>query len=386
MEGCAATGQKLLCEACKVAPAKVFSAGERQVYCWRCDEAAHNGNTCARYLIVDSPLPAISQHNEGARHSGTETGPSTGCVANDVFASWPSDSEESLLVDFTQGLAPGFAGDSEFLDWFSGGSLIEPANRSADEKSEEYGGSHVEELTTGPSLSSIDGSFGFTMPLVDQSQPLMQNTEDLGESSPSPVNIPLGGSTRMSLTPPATGPLGQLVSKRLAPLPFGVDLVTQKLPGMVVPGVPYGMVPVTMPARYCRHHSLDGLEPLIDPRQHTRKRNRNARDQASLRPVLHARATSMPSQMEIAAARLRHHELGTTSCVTPQRRCTHCGASKTPQWRAGPHGQKTLCNACGVKYKAGRLGACGTPTGRGRRVGQLTAQRKAVMAADGRTA
>lgn len=33
----------------------------------------------------------------------------------------------------------------------------------------------------------------------------------------------------------------------------------------------------------------------------------------------------------------------------PQRRCTHCGASKTPQWRAGPYGQKTLCNACGVK-------------------------------------
>ncbi|KAG6399664.1 hypothetical protein SASPL_141145 [Salvia splendens] len=37
------------------------------------------------------------------------------------------------------------------------------------------------------------------------------------------------------------------------------------------------------------------------------------------------------------------------------RRCSHCGATKTPQWRAGPEGAKTLCNACGVRYKSGRL-------------------------------
>ncbi|KAF7132895.1 hypothetical protein RHSIM_Rhsim09G0047900 [Rhododendron simsii] len=37
------------------------------------------------------------------------------------------------------------------------------------------------------------------------------------------------------------------------------------------------------------------------------------------------------------------------------RRCQHCGADKTPQWRAGPMGPKTLCNACGVRYKSGRL-------------------------------
>ncbi|KAJ7955546.1 putative GATA transcription factor [Quillaja saponaria] len=37
------------------------------------------------------------------------------------------------------------------------------------------------------------------------------------------------------------------------------------------------------------------------------------------------------------------------------RKCQHCGAEKTPQWRAGPLGHKTLCNACGVRYKSGRL-------------------------------
>ncbi|PKA65334.1 GATA transcription factor 12 [Apostasia shenzhenica] len=37
------------------------------------------------------------------------------------------------------------------------------------------------------------------------------------------------------------------------------------------------------------------------------------------------------------------------------RRCLHCDTDKTPQWRTGPMGPKTLCNACGVRFKSGRL-------------------------------
>ncbi|GMH11263.1 hypothetical protein Nepgr_013104 [Nepenthes gracilis] len=37
------------------------------------------------------------------------------------------------------------------------------------------------------------------------------------------------------------------------------------------------------------------------------------------------------------------------------RKCTHCEITKTPQWRTGPMGPKTLCNACGVRHKSGRL-------------------------------
>ncbi|KAK9750816.1 hypothetical protein RND81_02G224000 [Saponaria officinalis] len=39
----------------------------------------------------------------------------------------------------------------------------------------------------------------------------------------------------------------------------------------------------------------------------------------------------------------------------PVRKCKHCEITKTPQWRAGPMGPKSLCNACGVRYKSGRL-------------------------------
>ncbi|CAM8949543.1 unnamed protein product [Rhodiola kirilowii] len=37
------------------------------------------------------------------------------------------------------------------------------------------------------------------------------------------------------------------------------------------------------------------------------------------------------------------------------RKCQHCQTDKTPQWRTGPNGPKTLCNACGVRFKTGRL-------------------------------
>ncbi|OVA18067.1 zinc finger protein [Macleaya cordata] len=49
-----------------------------------------------------------------------------------------------------------------------------------------------------------------------------------------------------------------------------------------------------------------------------------------------------------------YHQTGAPS-TTPARKCLHCEITKTPQWRAGPMGPKTLCNACGVRYKSGRL-------------------------------
>ncbi|KAL3618561.1 hypothetical protein CASFOL_037643 [Castilleja foliolosa] len=42
-------------------------------------------------------------------------------------------------------------------------------------------------------------------------------------------------------------------------------------------------------------------------------------------------------------------------CPAVAKRCTHCQVTKTPQWREGPLGPKTLCNACGVRYRSGRL-------------------------------
>ncbi|KAM0856199.1 hypothetical protein ACQ4PT_049266 [Festuca glaucescens] len=47
--------------------------------------------------------------------------------------------------------------------------------------------------------------------------------------------------------------------------------------------------------------------------------------------------------------------VGVAAAANEGRRCVHCETDKTPQWRTGPMGPKTLCNACGVRYKSGRL-------------------------------
>jgi len=39
----------------------------------------------------------------------------------------------------------------------------------------------------------------------------------------------------------------------------------------------------------------------------------------------------------------------------PGRTCAYCRTQKTPLWRNGPLGPKTLCNACGVRFKLGKL-------------------------------
>ncbi|KAH7690880.1 Zinc finger NHR/GATA-type protein [Dioscorea alata] len=46
---------------------------------------------------------------------------------------------------------------------------------------------------------------------------------------------------------------------------------------------------------------------------------------------------------------------GAAEKKTEKRKCKHCETEDTPQWRAGPEGPKTLCNACGVRFKSGRL-------------------------------
>ncbi|KAL1558535.1 hypothetical protein AAHA92_08987 [Salvia divinorum] len=43
------------------------------------------------------------------------------------------------------------------------------------------------------------------------------------------------------------------------------------------------------------------------------------------------------------------------SCPAVLKKCAHCESTKTPQWREGPSGPQTLCNACGLRYRTGRL-------------------------------
>ncbi|KAL0079677.1 hypothetical protein J3Q64DRAFT_1251487 [Phycomyces blakesleeanus] len=46
------------------------------------------------------------------------------------------------------------------------------------------------------------------------------------------------------------------------------------------------------------------------------------------------------------------------------KKCLYCGSKSTPMWRRGPQGAGTLCNACGVKWKHGKI-LCGGGSGVG---------------------
>ncbi|KAK4273410.1 hypothetical protein QN277_021820 [Acacia crassicarpa] len=43
--------------------------------------------------------------------------------------------------------------------------------------------------------------------------------------------------------------------------------------------------------------------------------------------------------------------------------CTDCKTTKTPLWRGGPAGPKTLCNACGIRYRKRRASPVGLNKG-----------------------
>ncbi|KAL1552401.1 GATA transcription factor 12-like [Salvia divinorum] len=64
---------------------------------------------------------------------------------------------------------------------------------------------------------------------------------------------------------------------------------------------------------------------------------------------------AMSSSSESDAAGKKPGTTRRKEVLVPGRKCLHCATDKTPQWRTGPMGPKTLCNACGVRYKSGRL-------------------------------
>ncbi|XP_020269387.1 GATA transcription factor 19-like [Asparagus officinalis] len=43
--------------------------------------------------------------------------------------------------------------------------------------------------------------------------------------------------------------------------------------------------------------------------------------------------------------------LGGSDPLLLARRCANCDTTSTPLWRNGPRGPKSLCNACGIRYK-----------------------------------
>lgn len=51
----------------------------------------------------------------------------------------------------------------------------------------------------------------------------------------------------------------------------------------------------------------------------------------------------------------QHHKKPIAQAPKQLQYCSNCNTKKTPMWRNGPDGRRTLCNACGVRYQRGKL-------------------------------
>lgn len=116
-----------------------------------------------------------------------------------------------------------------------------------------------------------------------------------------------------------------------------------------------GLPPMITSARYVRARSKRPRPTTFKPRSSF---SLGPRDSISSSNNLTAKPSKKEKKIRSAvlvdvSSHDHHHQ---ESCSEMRvRKCQHCEITKTPQWRAGPLGPKTLCNACGVRYKSGRL-------------------------------
>lgn len=87
------------------------------------------------------------------------------------------------------------------------------------------------------------------------------------------------------------------------------------------------------------------------------KRSRAAPGNWTSRLLVLSPTTSSSSDSDVGKKQIKgkKREGFDNNSTGEERKCLHCATDKTPQWRTGPLGPKTLCNACGVRYKSGRL-------------------------------
>lgn len=60
-------------------------------------------------------------------------------------------------------------------------------------------------------------------------------------------------------------------------------------------------------------------------------------------------------QQQQRQSRPKRSESAAKPASIQNRKCLNCFCTSTPMWRRGPDGTASLCNACGVKFKAGKL-------------------------------
>eukprot|EP01116_Phalansterium_solitarium_P023137 TRINITY_DN794_c1_g1_i1.p1 TRINITY_DN794_c1_g1~~TRINITY_DN794_c1_g1_i1.p1 ORF type:complete len:273 (+),score=114.85 TRINITY_DN794_c1_g1_i1:87-905(+) len=65
---------------------------------------------------------------------------------------------------------------------------------------------------------------------------------------------------------------------------------------------------------------------------------------------VHASHKKQGGSASLSSLQRRRRAASGRSSTQQQMQCTMCAATDTPEWRRGPTGDRTLCNACGLHY------------------------------------
>ncbi|KAK9091694.1 hypothetical protein Sjap_024871 [Stephania japonica] len=104
---------------------------------------------------------------------------------------------------------------------------------------------------------------------------------------------------------------------------------------------------------------LDGKRPrtIADNNNNNNKKKSQQEDQQMVMMVYRRRAQPQQQQQQQQQQHITsvdHPTQVTQQGVITHKFCVDCKTTQTPLWRNGPSGGKSLCNACGIRYRKQR--------------------------------
>ncbi|SPO24949.1 uncharacterized protein UTRI_01453_B [Ustilago trichophora] len=178
---------------------------------------------------------------------------------------------------------------------------------------------------------------------ADTASTALQNGAQTQPAAAAPQ--PKAGSTTASPLPPST-PKSQPQS---AAATNGVHAARTATPAAKPANGHTPKPAVSKHAKPVKSESTTGISALANPSlMYT---NAPAKPPSTPTPVAAARASAERTPTSNGTANSHPAPSpGAESPSGPNKACTGCGKINSPEWRRGPSGHKTLCNACGLRY------------------------------------